>query len=168
MMGISQLTACAMVLMASSTAMAQSPVESAMDAAPARGSAAWNAARDAIWAKELAIYAGRSHGDLTAYQANTARNYLAWPPFNAVPQGNDGLQATGRKLAGQTREKLEMVFVDLALNGTTAVVYYSTHRTMRADGTPSDERFEVTHTWVREGGAWKVIGGMARARPARD
>lgn len=154
------LAAAVVALVSGSSAMGQS--------APEHGSAEWNAARDTIWAKELAIYAGRSRGDLTAYQANTARNYLAWPPFNAVPQGNDGLQATGRKLAGQTREKLAMVFIDLALNGSTAVVYYSTHRTMRADGTPSDEHFEVTHTWVRDGDAWKVIGGMARARPARD
>ncbi|WP_159982009.1 MULTISPECIES: nuclear transport factor 2 family protein [unclassified Novosphingobium] len=135
--------------------------------APAGHDARWEAAREAIWAKELAIYEGRGRGDLSLYLGNTATNYVAWPPFNEVPKGNDGLRATGAQLAGKTKEHLEMTFLDLALNGDTAVVYYKTHRTMRADGTPSDERFEVTHTWVMQDGTWKVLGGMARARPDR-
>ena len=133
----------------------------------ANGSARWNAVKDAIWAKELSIYAGRSRGDLSLYLAETADNYAAWPPFNEVPKGNEGLEATGRSMAGQTKERLEMTFLDLALNGDAAVIYYKTHRTMRADGTPADEHYEVTHSWVLQDGDWKVLGGMARARPAR-
>lgn len=133
----------------------------------AKGSARWQAAKDAIWPLELSIYAGRSKGDLSLYLANTAANYVAWPPFNEVPKGNDGLKATGEAMAGKTQEKLEMIFLDLALNGNTAVIYYKTHRTMLADGTPVDQRYEVTHTWVMQDGTWKVLGGMARIRPDR-
>lgn len=135
--------------------------------APSAHDAHWEAVKQAIWTKELAIYEGRGRGDLSLYLANTADNYIAWPPFNEVPKGNDGLRATGASLAGKTKERLEMTFLDLALNGDTAVVYYKTHRTMRADGTPADERFEVTHTWIMQDGTWKVLGGMARARPER-
>lgn len=135
--------------------------------APTGHDARWEAVKQAIWTKELAIYEGRGRGDLSLYLGNTATNYIAWPPFNEVPKGNDGLRATGAQMAGKTKERLEMTFLDLALNGDTAVVYYKTHRTMRADGTPADERFEVTHTWVMQDGTWKVLGGMARARPDR-
>lgn len=135
--------------------------------APAAHDARWEAVKQAIWPKELAIYEGRSRGDLSLYLASTATNYVAWPPFNEVPKGNEGLRATGAAMAGKTKERLEMTFLDLALNGNTAVVYYKTHRTMRADGTPADEHFEVTHTWVMQNGTWKVLGGMARARPDR-
>tara|TARA_R110001606_G_scaffold193130_4_gene340895 strand:+ start:5431 stop:5898 length:468 start_codon:yes stop_codon:yes gene_type:complete len=131
------------------------------------GSPLWEKTRQEIWAKELSIYAGRSRGDLSLYLAETAANYVAWPPFNEVPKGNDGLKATGRSMAGQTQERLEMTFLDLALNGDSAVIYYKTHRTMRADGTPANEHFEVTHSWVRENGEWKVLGGMARVKPHR-
>lgn len=127
----------------------------------------WTEVKDEIWAKELMIYSGRSRGDLSIYLANTAEGYKAWPPFNEVPKGNDGLKATGAAMAGKTQEKLEMIFLDLALNGDNAIIYYKTHRTMLADGTPVDQRYEVTHTWVLEDGEWKVLGGMARARPAR-
>lgn len=137
-------------------------------AAESEQDAAWQEAKDAIWAKELAIYSGRSRGDLSIYLANTAEGYKAWPPFNAVPKGNDGLEATGRAMTGKTSERLEMTFLDLVLHGDFAVVYYKTHRTSLADGTPVDQHYEVTHSWVRKDGEWKVIGGMARARPDRD
>ncbi|QVM84635.1 hypothetical protein [Novosphingobium decolorationis] len=129
--------------------------------------AAWQAAKEAIWARELAIYNGRAKGDLAIYLASTAHGYKAWPPYAPLPKGNEGLKETGRRMAGKTLEALEMTFLDLALHGDFAVIYYHTHRTRLADGTPVDERFEVTHSWVRERGEWKVLGGMARARPER-
>ena len=131
-------------------------------------SADFEAVREELWAKELSIYEGRSRGDLSLYLASTADNYIAWPPFNEVPKGNDGLKETGRKMAGKTQEVLKMTYLDLALNGDTAVIYYKTHRTRLADGSPADQHYEVTHTWVRQDGSWKVLGGMARERPTRD
>ena len=129
--------------------------------------AQWHAVKDVLWEKELGIYEGRGRGDLTLYLSSTANNYVAWPPFNEVPKGNDGLKETGASLQGKTKERLKMTFLDLALNGDNAVIYYKTHRSMRADGTPADEHFEVTHTWVKQDGEWKVLGGMARVRPER-
>ncbi len=131
-------------------------------------SAEFEAVREELWAKELSIYEGRSRGDLSLYLASTADNYIAWPPFNEVPKGNDGLKETGRKMEGKTQEVLKMTYLDLALNGDTAVIYYKTHRTRLADGSPADQHYEVTHTWVRQDGSWKVLGGMARERPARE
>jgi len=157
---IASLVACG-----SATACAGVPDSEAMGTT--MRSAAWQKAKDEIWPLELAIYEGRGRGDLSLYLATTADGYIAWPPFNEVPKGNDGLKATSREMAGKTQERLDMTFLDLALNGGTAVIYYKTHRTRRADGTPVDEHYEVTHTWVRKDGRWKVLGGMARARPIR-
>jgi ketosteroid isomerase-like protein len=124
-------------------------------------------AKAEIWAMEQSIYAGRSKGDLRPYLDTLATGYVSWPPFDARPKGEDGLQATARKMAGKTQEKLDMELLDFTLNGDTAIIYYHTHRTRLADGTPADEWWEATHTWVREGGHWKVLGGMARRAPAR-
>src|SRR3546814_16554712 len=70
-------------------------------------------------------------------------------------------------LEGKDQERLQMTLAGFAMNGDTAVIYYNTHRTRRSDGTPADDRFEVTHNWVREDGVWKVFGGMARAMTPR-
>lgn len=125
------------------------------------------AAQAEIWEKEQAIYAARGRGDIGVYLSNTATDYLAWSPLRAQPEGNAGLNETGKALEGKDQERLTMILAGFAMNGDTAVIYYNTHRTRRSDGTPADDRFEVTHTWVREDGVWKVFGGMARATPPR-
>ena len=125
------------------------------------------AAQTEIWALEQSIYAARGKGDISVYLSNTATDYLAWPPLRAQPEGNNGLTKTGQELKGKNQELLAMNLTGFAMNGDTVMIYYDTHRTRRSDGTPADDRFEVTHTWVREDGKWKVFGGMARATPAR-
>ena len=44
-------------------------------------------AREAIWAKELAIYAARGKGDLETYLANTSLHHMGWPPGWDKPSG---------------------------------------------------------------------------------
>lgn len=121
-------------------------------------------ARTEIWALEQSIYAGRARGDLSSYANNLAQGYLSWPPVSARPLGAGTLKATAAN-THTSQEKLDMTFVDFSMNGDTAVIYYNTHRTRRADGTPCDDHFDTTHTWVREDGKWHVFAGMARITP---
>jgi len=148
-----------MALLSSSAAIA-----SAADPGPAP-TVEKAAVQAEIWAKEQSIYAGRSRGDLGPYVSNTSLQYVSWPPTVKAPMGY-------QKLAGTTvppnsnHEQLTMTFMDFALSGDTAVIYYRTHMTRRANGDPVDLTYDVTHTWTREGGVWRVIGGMARQEPA--
>ena len=128
----------------------------------------YETAKDIIWNLELGIYEGRGQGNLMPYVENLATGYSAWPPHMAVPNDADAMKAGVERLKGQDQEELEMEFVSFTLNGTTAIIYYQTHMTRTGSGAPIDARYEVTHTWAYEDGAWKVLGGMARTRPDRD
>lgn len=121
------------------------------------------AAEVEIWALEQSIYLGRQQGDMTNYRNNVAEGYLAWPPVTAAPMRSNNLGPAGSR--GPANERLTMTFRDFSMNGDVAVIYYNTHRTQRADGTPADDHFDTTHTWVRRDGRWLVFGGMARATP---
>jgi len=118
-------------------------------------------AKAQIWALERSIYAGRAKGDLSSYANNLAKGYLSWPPVSDKPLGTETLKASAAR-THTSQEQLDMSFVDFSMNGDTAVIYYTTHRTRRADGTPCDDHFETTHTWLREDGKWHVFAGMAR------
>ncbi len=124
-------------------------------------------ARDEIWAKELAIYEARGEGDISVYVSNTADGFSAWPPFTDAPYGRETLEKNGGGTNGGNQEELSMELVSFTLNGDSAIIYYQTHMTRSADGTPVDYRYEVTHTWMNDDGDWKVLGGMARATPDR-
>jgi hypothetical protein len=118
-----------------------------------------------IWSKEQAIYAGRGRGDLEPYITNTSKLYVSWPPTVAAPMNYAQLNMSKPK-PGYDHEQLTMTLMDFALSGDTAIIYYRTHMTMRADGTPTDLTYNVTHTWTREDGVWRVLGGMARLESA--
>jgi hypothetical protein len=135
-------------------------------AAQAQTAAETDAARAQVWALEQSIYAGRAKGNLSAYNDNLAKGYLAWPPVSDKPLGPTVLHNAASKLHA-SQEKLDMQFVDFSMNGNTAVIYYTTHRTRLADGTAVDNRFETTHTWIREDGKWHVFAGMARLVAAK-
>jgi hypothetical protein len=123
--------------------------------------------RAEIWAKELAVYAGRGDGNLQPYLDALATDYKAWPPFREVPAGASGLEDLALRMQGQDQEELAMTFLDFSLNGDTATIYYKTHRTRLPDGSPANDFYEVIHVWVREERVWRVFAGMARDRPER-
>jgi hypothetical protein len=114
-----------------------------------------------LWVKEQAIYAARGRGDAQVYYDGTSAAYLGWPPQVAAPIGREQLKPANPSVLGG-HEKLEMKFVSLTLSGDSALIYYKTHMTMHGDGSPADQHYEVIHAWVREGGHWRLLGGMAR------
>ncbi len=118
-----------------------------------------------IWAKEQAVYAGRGSGDMGPYERALADGYVSWPPGIPAPIDAAKFKAGNKHFPKDSKEKLQMEFVDLALNGDTAEIYYRTHMTVSADGKPVDLYYQVTHTWVRRHGEWQVLGGMARPVP---
>ena len=147
-------------------AISLSPVAAADEAA--NPELEYETAKDIIWNLELGIYSGRGEGNLQPYVDNLAEGYSAWPPHQATPNDAEAMKAGLERMKGQDQEELAMEFVSFTLNGTTAIIYYQTHMTRTGAGDPVDARYEVTHTWAYEDGAWKVLGGMARARPDRD
>ena len=126
------------------------------------------AARDAIWAKEQAIYAGRGRGDLSIYVNSTSPHYKGWPPGAKVPTDLSGLKGMASAMTGMDQERLEMELADFALSGDTAVIYYHTHRTVMPDGKPTDQRYAICHVWAREDGEWKLIGALGRLKPENE
>jgi len=136
-------------------------------AAVAQSAADKEAAKNAIWAKEQAIYQGRASGALKFYVDNASPNYLGWPPGPAKPVALPGLRQDSQRMEGLNKEKLAMNFVDFTLHGDTGIIYYMNHRTSMPDGRAVDEKWETIHVWVRDNGDWKIVGAMARQEPKR-
>ena len=125
-----------------------------------------SAAKDEIWAKEQAIYAARGRGDLQVYIDNASEHYMGWPPGWPTPSGIGQLRAGAAQMSSMDQEELAMEFEDITFSGTAAVIYYSTHRTRMPGGEAVDQRFDIVHVWVREEGAWKLLGALGRNKPA--
>lgn len=133
----------------------------------AENSEEYEAAKAAIWAKELAIYEAWGKTGLDYYIAHTSEQYVGWPPGTSKPSTYEDLKRMQANLDVPNQEKREITFDGLALQDDTAVLYYTTHRTMLPDGTAVDELLHICHVWVRDKtGDWKMIGALGRVERA--
>lgn len=129
----------------------------------AEKSANYEAAKAAIWAKELAIYEAWSVTGLDYYIEHSSAHYVGWPPGIPKPSSLEALKEIQANLIVPNQEKREITFDDLAIQDDTAVLYYTTHRTMLPDGTRVDELLHICHVWVRDDTSdWKLIGALGR------
>jgi hypothetical protein len=124
-------------------------------------------ARETIWAKERAIYEGRSRGSIDFYVNNVSPNFLAWTAGTPTPFRIDKLRASGATMRGHDKEIITINFRDFSLSGDTAIIYYQNHRTRLADGTVVDQTYDNIHVWQFDHGEWKVLASMSRAMPAQ-
>lgn len=111
-----------------------------------------------IWAIEKGTFDRRAQGSTDA-QAGTHSPY-----FKMTPLGWAKTPQLHAPLKGD-KEQIALTFVNLAYNGQTAVSMYKSHRTRLSDGTPSNEYFEITHVWSKEGGQWRLLA--SRSQPVQ-
>ncbi len=128
----------------------------------------YEAARDTIWAKEIAIYEGRGNGDFGPYLNSTSEAYKGWPPGAKVPADLSGLRNMAGAVTGRDKEELTMELADFTMSGDTAVIYYHTHRTVLPTGEAVDQRYAICHVWVREDGEWRLIGALGRLKSEEE
>ncbi len=136
-------------------------------AADTKATDAKTKAQAEIWALEQQIYHGRATAGLKFYLEHIAPDYMGWPPQAPKPMDVSSLKTSAPELKDNNKEKLTMEPTGFTLEGDTGVIYYQTHRTMLADGTAVDQRFEVIHVWQKQKGQWNIMGAMARATPKR-
>lgn len=124
-----------------------------------------------IWAKEAAIFEGRSQGDLTNYLSVTSKNYLGWPPVMAEPLPLDNFRKQSVDASALLGEEISFEKNGFTMNGNTAATYFTSHRTRLGQGFAEDgnrdvdQFYENIHVWTLEDGEWRLISGMARLLP---
>lgn len=122
--------------------------------------------RNRLWQLELDIYKARGSGDLHVYASHVNENLLVWPPWSAAPMRSADLRRQAERFDDTHQEILALTLVAFSVDGDTAMLCYRTHRSRLPDGQPCDEHFHVVHVWLRRGGRWTLLGGMARPSTA--
>jgi len=95
-------------------------------------------------------------------------HFVGWPCFEWTPSGKDG----GGKWVRDIREnnwKLNYALKPFAVKsfGEVVIVYYAAEYVYGyGDGTKSGAGIwrKFTHTWMKAGDRWRIIGGMCAAQ----
>ena len=118
-----------------------------------------------VWSLEKAYWDYVKANDLEKYRALWNENFLGWPFVSSAPVRKahitDWITANtskGIKLQSYSIEQLA-----IQLTGDVAVDYYRIDAAW-ANGQGAEIRIDklrITHTWIRTGGTWQIIGGMS-------
>lgn len=123
-----------------------------------------------VWAREDAYWRYVKAGEVEAYRTLWHERFTGWPCVTAHPQTKAAIGDWVRDIRDQ-KISLEYSLTREAAKdfGNVVIVYYRTPIVRKlANGTVENagREFKFTHTWMKVGSAWQIIGGMCGDLPA--
>jgi hypothetical protein len=122
-----------------------------------------------IWNLERDYWRYVVDNNLTAYRSLWHENFLGWPGVSATPVHKDHITdwITSQTSKGLAFHLVALKPASIQVTGDVALTYYwLTAQWQAKDGTGESRTTRVTHTWVRHGKDWLIIGGMSAPEPS--
>jgi len=117
-----------------------------------------------IWQAEEDYWVLTKGRDVDGFMAMAHPRVAVWPAIAALPMDRARLHES--QLTRGERDGLtayDLTFHSIQVYGDAAVVYYTVVTTGAPQGgAPVQARSAITHTWAKDGGRWRLAGGMSR------
>jgi hypothetical protein len=116
-----------------------------------------------IWQLEEAYNNGYLAADHPAILELLDDGFLGWPGGEPVPADREAMaHYLERRYARPGTWTITVERQGIEVQRDVAVNHYTVHsRWIDAAGVERMRSSKVTHTWVREGAAWRILGGMS-------
>jgi ketosteroid isomerase-like protein len=126
-----------------------------------------DATLDEIWRVEQAYVERLEAGDVEGLAGFWHADFAGWPSHAAEPLRAAAGQASMRNLLDKFRlESLRIRPLAARAFGDIVLVHYLLEGELEgAGGARAAARYRITHTWVRDGGEWRILGGMSAEFP---
>ncbi|NIN73121.1 MAG: DUF4440 domain-containing protein [Gemmatimonadetes bacterium] len=116
-----------------------------------------------LWSLENAYFAYMAQEDFEALESLYHADFIGWPSHSPEPvdrnagrQSLEELLANTEVLSIQVRPQAVVICGDVAV--THSFVDLQQHD---SETEASWNTYRITHTWLREVGTWKILGGMS-------
>ena len=116
-----------------------------------------------LWSLENTYFAHVAREEFEALESFWHADFIGWPSHSPEPVGRSTARQSLEELLADT-EVLAIQLRPLAvvIRGDVAVTHLFVDVQQHDSETEASwYSLRVTHTWLREGGTWKVIGGMS-------
>jgi len=116
--------------------------------------------KEEIWVLEEAYFASLYKADYEALLSLVHSQFLGWPSSVAQPVDKEGSARFMKQLVPKpTACTLKIEREGIRILGEVALTQYIIHVSDPATGKTQLTR--ITHTWVKDGGRWQLLGGMS-------
>ncbi|MGH9728390.1 MAG: nuclear transport factor 2 family protein [Candidatus Acidiferrales bacterium] len=121
-----------------------------------------------VWAQEEAYWRIVKNHDAKAWADLWSEDFVGWPfpkehpvdKAEGVKEFKSGAMFSSAVIAYELqRESVEM-------HGVAVITFYRVKERLRdADGSESTHTARLSHTWMKRGGRWVIVGGMSAIDP---
>ena len=127
-----------------------------------------SADEQAVWKQEHAYWKYVQAGDMTDYSSLWNAKFVGWPSSSAEPAHKSQITnwITAYTAKGRHLKSYELKQADSQSHGNIVLTYYwITTDWADKDGHEERQTARITHTWMRVGDGWQIIGGMSCKEP---
>lgn len=124
--------------------------------------------QEEIWALEEAYFTNLYKANYEGVLALVHSQFLGWPGSVPQPMDKDESARFMRKLISKPSSctlRIERTGIRF-LNDVVLTQYMLHVHCSNASGAAKTPSSRITHTWVKEGVHWKLLGGMSYDQPA--
>jgi hypothetical protein len=117
-----------------------------------------------LWKLEHDYFRYVEDNNLTDYLTLWHKNFLGWPSVSAAPVQKDHITdwITSRTSKGLAFKLIEIKPAAVQVTGDIGVTcYWVTYKFADKDGQGKTYHTRITHTWLKDGKDWHIIGGMS-------
>jgi ketosteroid isomerase-like protein len=121
----------------------------------------WSDKELEVWAMEKKYWEFWINGDIEGYMTVVHDDFIGWPASSAEPMNKEEGRDFVEKLLTQTKPiDFDIKPTGISIIDNTAIVHYFLIW-KDAEGNEVGNPYRITHTWIKQGEEWKVIGGMS-------
>ena len=124
-----------------------------------------------VWRLEHRYWDSVKSNDLQTYRSLWNENFTGWPYSRPQPATKAHITdwitdytSKGRHLDSFTLKQAATV----DSNGIVITYYWITQNWVDKDGKSEVTESRITHTWVKAGDTWQILGGMSAVPPANN
>ncbi len=122
-----------------------------------------SAQEQAVWQREETYWRYVKAGDVENYMTLWHEGFVGWPRTSASPVEKAGIRQVFQQLAAQRRQlSYEFLQKVVHVRGDVGVADYSVKVSYTdKEGKAQTDLQRLTHTWVKSGDRWLILGGMS-------
>jgi len=114
-----------------------------------------------IWQIEESYWELWIKGDIESYLSLLHEDFIGWPSSNEKPSDKNASREFVLNYLDQTKPfSFEIKPAAIKIINSVAIVHYILIWKDK-EGNQIGDSYRITHTWLKEEGNWKVIGGMS-------
>ena len=120
----------------------------------------------AVWKMEETYWVYRQTNDEAKFRTLWHPKAVGWPANETHPVTPPTLGSLGRGMGQLGRvTSYELTEEAVEVFDNTAITHYRVLFTTEKDGKRTSHSMRITHTWMKSGTTWQIVGGMSADLP---